>query len=383
MTSPLMNTEQAAFHDSLAKFVEAEIRPHADAWDEAGAVPEALHLKAAELGIFGFGIDADLGGLGFDDMFMRASVGELLGGCGASGICPALGSRNISTGVIEALGTEAQRRLCLPDIVSGRAISALAVTEPSGGSDVANLRTSARRDGAGWVLNGAKTFISGGMNSRWYVVAARTGGPGIGGISAFLVPRDAPGFTRQALDRKTGWWASDTASLFFDDCHLPGDALLGPENRAFGAFMENFNFERVTMIGMCLGMARLCYRESLRYARERETFGKRLVDHQVIAHKLADMSMRIDALAAWLGQICLMSNQGQMPVAEICKAKVFASQALEAVASDAMQILGGAGYLRGSPVERVWREIKVMAIGGGSEEIMRELAVRQMGLTAQ
>lgn len=380
MPHPFATDEQKAFHETVSRFVESEVRPHADAWDEAGAVPEELHQKAAALGIFGFGIDEAYGGLGFDDMVMRASFGELMGGCGASGICPALGSRNISTGLIAALGSEAQKMECLPDIISGKVNSALAMTEPSGGSDLANLKTAAQRDGDGWRLNGAKTFISGGMQAEWLVVSARTGGPGVGGISAFLVHKDSPGFTRQPLDRKMGWWASDTASLFFDDCALSNDALLGPENGAFGAMMENFNYERITMIAMSLGMMRLCFSESLAFARDRETFGQRLIDHQVIAHKLADMSTRIDATAAWLAQICMLSNQAEMPVAEVCKAKVFATKALEFCASEAMQIFGGAGYLRGNPVERVWREVKVMAIGGGSEEVMRDLAIKQMGL---
>ena len=177
-----------------------------------------------------------------------------------------------------------------------------------------------------------------------------------------------------------GWWCSDQATLYFDECRLPADSLMGPEDRGFIAIMNNFNYERLTLIAQALGMAKLCLNESLAYARERQTFGKRLVVHQVIAHKIADMSARIDAVEAYLNQICWLANEGPTPVAEISKAKFLSSKTLEYCASEAMQIFGGAGYLRGNPVERVYREVKVMAIGGGSEEIMKDLAIRQMGI---
>ena len=177
-----------------------------------------------------------------------------------------------------------------------------------------------------------------------------------------------------------GWWCSDQATLFFDECRLPADSLMGPENRGFLAIMNNFNYERLALIAQALGMAKLCLDESVAYANERKTFGKRLVEHQVIAHKIADMSARIDSVEAYLNQICWMANEGPTPVAEISKAKFLSTKMLEYCASEAMQIFGGAGYLRGNPVERVYREVKVMAIGGGSEEIMKDLAVRQMGI---
>jgi acyl-CoA dehydrogenase len=171
-----------------------------------------------------------------------------------------------------------------------------------------------------------------------------------------------------------------TASLFFDDCRVPAENLLGPEGRGFLAVMQNFNFERFFMAAQCLGMMQACLDDATTWARERKTFGKRLVEHQVIRHKLADMSARIDATRALIQQIAWNINEGEIPVAEICKAKFFASKGLEFCASEAMQILGGAGFLRGNRIERIYREVKVMAIGGGSEEILRDLAARQMGL---
>ena len=177
-----------------------------------------------------------------------------------------------------------------------------------------------------------------------------------------------------------GWWCSSQATLHFDDCRVPAESLMGEEDRGFIAIMENFNLERIAAVAVALGMMKVCLDESIAWARERETFGQPLISHQVIRHKIADMSARIDATEALLNQICWLANEGEMPVAEISKAKFFSTKALEFCASEAMQILGGAGYLRGSPVERVYREVKVIAIGGGSEEIMRDLAVRQMGL---
>jgi acyl-CoA dehydrogenase len=380
MKSPFETEERAAFRDTIRRFVETDIRPYVDEWDEAGAVPWALHEKAGALGIFGFGIDARYGGLGFDDCFMRAIVGEELARCGAGGVPAAIGSRNISTGPIAALASEEIRMRVLPDILAGRKGSALAITEPSGGSDVASLTTTAVRDGDSFVLNGSKTFITGGMTAHHVVVGARTGGPGLGGVSLFFLDTDTPGFSRAPLERKMGWWCSDTATLFFEDCRVPAANMLGPENGGFLAIMNNFNLERVALIAQALGMAKLCMEECIAYAKERHTFGKPLIRHQVIRHKIADMSAGIDAIQCYLNQICWMVNEDQMPIGEICKAKFFATTTLESIASSAMQIFGGAGYLRGNLVERAYREVKVISIGGGSEEIMRDLAVRQMGL---
>jgi len=380
MRNPFETEERQAFRDMVRDFVAREILPHADDWDEAGQVPWELHRKAGALGLFGFGIDEQYGGLGFDDAFMRAIYAEEISQCGATGVPADLGARSISVGPIHSLGSDEIKQRVLPPVLRGERNASLAITEPSGGSDVANLRTRAVRRGNDYVLQGAKTFITGGMRSDHFVVAARTGGEGLTGLSLFLVDADTPGFTRQPLARKMGWWCSDTASLFFDDCRVPAGNLLGPEDRGFLAVMQNFNFERFFMAAQCLGMMQACLDDAVAWARERKTFGKRLVEHQVIRHKLVDMSARIDATRALIQQIAWNINEGEIPVAEISKAKVFASRSLEFCAGEAMQILGGAGYLRGNRIERIYREVKVMAIGGGSEEILRDLAARQMGL---
>ncbi|MBT6430831.1 MAG: acyl-CoA dehydrogenase, partial [Rhodospirillaceae bacterium] len=374
------NEERRAYRDTVRRFLEAEVKPHTDDWDEAGEIPWEMHEKIGALGIFGFGIEEQYGGLGFDDCFMRAAGAEEFGRAAAGSAFAAVGGRSISIAPIQLFASEEWKQKILPEVVSGRMGSSLAITEPSGGSDVANLKTNAKRDGNHFVLNGSKTFITGGMKSDYFVVGARTSDNGLKGISLFLVPADTPGFSRTAIERKMGWWASDTATLYFDDCRVPAENMLGEEGRGFMAIMNNFNMERLGMTAQVLGMSKHCLDESVAWAQERQTFGQPLIKHQVIRHKIADMSAKIDALEAYVNQICWQANEGEMPVAEIAKSKFLGTKTLEFCASEAMQILGGAGYLRGNSVERTYREVKVMAIGGGSEEIMRDLAVREMGL---
>ncbi|MBO9450775.1 acyl-CoA dehydrogenase family protein [Tropicibacter sp. R16_0] len=383
LPSPFMTPEREALRRDFARFVDAEIKPNIEKWEADRAVPAELHTAIGDFGVYGFGIEEAYGGLGFDDAFMRHDFNELLFGCGASGVAAAVGGRMISIAPIALFAPEEVKKKLLPEILSGRMMSSLGITEPGGGSDVANLSTKAERKGDKWILNGEKTYITGGMDAEWFVIGARTGGPGLAGISLFLVPHDAPGFSRTPLGGKMGWHCSQQATLHMDDCELPESALLGPENKGFIAIMNNFNFERLSLASGSLGMMKICYESALDWARERKTFGQRLIEHQVIAHKFAEMSAKIDMNEAYIERICWAINQGLMPIAELAKAKVQATKSLEFVASEAMQVFGGASYMTGNPVERVWREIKVMAIGGGSEEIMRDLAVRQMGLAGQ
>jgi acyl-CoA dehydrogenase len=380
MRSIYETEDRAAFRETVKRFVANEIAPHVDEWDEAGEVPWELHQKAGDIGLFGFGIDERYGGLGFDDCFMRVIMGEELAKSGSGGVGAALAGCNIMTGPIQLLASEEIKGRALPEIMSGRSGGALGITEPGGGSDVAAMQTTAVLDGDDWVINGSKTFITGGMRASYFVVGARTGEPGLAGISLFFIEKDTPGFTQTKLDRKMGWWCSDTAALYFDDCRVPASSMIGKENEGFLAIMNNFNLERVGLIASALGSSKLCLEESIRYAQERHTFGKPLIKHQVIRHKIAEMSARIDSVEAYINQISWLINEGEMPVAEICKAKFWATEVFEFAAREALQIFGGAGYLRGTPVERMYREVRVLAIGGGSEEIMRDLAVRQMGL---
>jgi len=313
------------------------------------------------------------------DGFYRIIVSEELSRAGSGGVNASLMSHSIGTPPIAALGPEWMKRKLLPEILSGEKISALAITEPSGGSDVANLRTTARREGDHYLVNGQKMFITSGVRADYFTVAVRTGGAGMGGVSLLLIERDRPGFSRTKL-RKMGWWASDTAQLFFDNVKVPVENLIGEENRGFIGIMLNFNQERIGLAAGAYGFAKVCLEEAIAYARERHTFGRPLIQNQVIRHKIVDMAMRVNSVKATLESLAWRVDQGERPVAEICMLKNLATTSLEWVANEAMQILGGAGYLRGSKVERIYRETKVMSIGGGSIEIMKDLAARQMGL---
>ena len=329
MMNPYDTPERIAFRRTLRDFVAKELTPYADVWDEAGEIPWSLHQKVGALGVWGFAIDEKYGGLGMDDCFMRAAFMEEFSKSGAGGINAALSARTISVEPIQRLANESIRIRSLPEIVSGRKGSSLAITEPGGGSDVANLQTTATRDGDFYRLNGSKTFITGGMTSDFFVVGARSGGAGLGGISLFFVDAQTPGFTRTAMDRKMGWWCSDQATLYFDDARVPASHLMGAENTGFLAIMENFNLERVALVAGSLGMMKVCLEDSIAWAKERTTFGQPLIQHQVIRHKIADMSAKIDATEALLNQICAIINSGHIPVAEICKAKFFATKSLE------------------------------------------------------
>tara|TARA_B100001142_G_scaffold307282_1_gene337765 strand:- start:1241 stop:2383 length:1143 start_codon:yes stop_codon:yes gene_type:complete len=380
MRNPFDTEERKTFREMVSKFLEAEIWPYVDEWDEAGEYPHEINEKVCELGVFGFGIDEKYGGLGFDDQFMRKDVSVEMGRTSAGGLFASVGSRNIMLGPLTELANEEIKLKALPDLMSGKKGGSLGITEPGGGSDVARMKTTARKDGNEWVLNGSKTFITGGMQASYFVIGARTGKEGLGGISLFFVEADTPGFTRSSIDKKMGWWSSDTATLYFDNCRIPADNLMGEENKGFLAIMNNFNYERYMMGAQMLGMAKRCFEECVQYSQERQTFGKNLIEHQVIRHKLADMSAKIDAMDAYLNQVAQLMNDGEMPVAEISKIKFYCSECIESIASEAMQIFGGAGYLRGNAVERIYREVKVMAIGGGSKEIMKDLTVKQLGL---
>ncbi|HEY8379278.1 MAG TPA: acyl-CoA dehydrogenase family protein [Nannocystis sp.] len=375
----LDDADREALRGTLRAFVEREVMPHIDAWEEAGAFPRDLYLRAGELGILGLGFPEELGGSPGDSLSVIA-VCEEFARAGAGGLIAGLFSHGIGLPPIINLGTDAQKRRFIPDVLAGRKIAALAVTEPSGGSDVANLRTVARRDGDHYVISGSKTFITSGMRADLVTVAVRTGPPGLGGISLLVVEAGTPGFSRTPLDKKMGWWCSDTATLYFDECRVPVDNLLGEENQGFYGIMQNFNRERLMLAAMAVAFAQVCYDDAVAYARQRETFGKPLITRQVIRHKLVDMATRIHPVRAWLYDLARRIDAGEWPIAEICMLKNAATACVEFCAKEGVQIFGGAGYLRGARVERIYRETKVLAIGGGAEEIMKDLAARQLGL---
>jgi acyl-CoA dehydrogenase len=376
-SSPYYTPEHEAFRDTVRRFVAREIEPYATQWDEAGEFPRELYKKAAAVGGLQLGFPEAYGGTPCD-RFYRLIWAQELARAGAGGISASLNSHTIGAPPIARFGSEAMQRRVLPPILAGEKISALAITEPGAGSDVAGIKTTARRNGDHYIVRGEKTFITSGMRADFYTVAVRTRGPGMGGLSLLLIERDTEGFTRTPL-KKMGWWASDTATLYFDDCRVPAESLIGPENGGFKVIMANFNDERLGLAYGANGFARVAFEEALAYARLRETFGKRLIDHQVIRHKLVDMAQRVAATQAMTELIAWRVDRGDYVVPELAMLKNQATQTLAFCASEAVQILGGAGFMRGTKVERIYREVKVNAIGGGAEEIMKDLAARQMG----
>jgi acyl-CoA dehydrogenase len=282
MKSPFYTAEHEAFRELVRRFVEKEIEPYAHEWDEAGEFPKALYEKAAAIGLLGLGFPEQYGGIPADQ-FMKIAASQELARAGAGGISASLMSHTIgSPPIARAASAEVKARV-LPQVLSGKKISALAITEPSGGSDVANLRTKARRDGDHYTVNGEKTFITSGMRANYLTVAVRTGGEGAGGVSLLLIEGDTPGLSRTKL-KKMGWWASDTATLHFDDCRVPAENLIGEEGHGFRIIMQNFNSERMGMAASCTAYAGVCVEEAMAYAKERKTFGKPIAQHQVIRH---------------------------------------------------------------------------------------------------
>jgi acyl-CoA dehydrogenase len=376
--SPFYRDEHDQWRATLRRWVATEIEPYLDEWERVRAFPRDLYAKAAQIGLLQLGYPEEYGGID-SDPFMNVVSGEELGRAGSGGLSAGLLSHTIAAPPLVAVGSAELKARTLPAILRGEKIAALAITEPSGGSDVARLKTTARREGDHYIVNGSKIFITSGMRADFYTVAVRTGGPGLGGISLLLLERDMPGFTRTAVE-KMGWHCSDTATLYFDDVRVPIANLIGEENAGFSAIMRNFNSERMGLATSAIATAQAAFDDALAYARDRETFGKRLADHQVIRHKLVEMARAINAARAYRDILAWRLGQGESPVAEICMLKVQATTTLELCAREAAQILGGASYLLGTKIERIYREVRVLAIGGGSEEIMRDLAARQMGI---
>jgi acyl-CoA dehydrogenase len=376
-----------ALTDTVKRFTLERIAPQVAQWDEAGEFPRELYREAAALGLLGLGYPEALGGTPASFALRNAVSTTMARYGGSGGIMAGLFSLNIGLPPVLRHGSREVQEEVIPPVLRGEKIAALAITEPGGGSDVAALRATARRDGGDWVIDGEKVFITSGMRADWITMAVRTGEPGskgAGGISMIVVPGDAPGLSRTSLD-KMGWWCSDTAHLRMDKVRVPARFLLGEEGGGFKMIMSNFNGERLGMSAMALGFAWACYDEALDWARQRKAFGGALVEKQVIRHKLVDMQMRIASTGAWLDAVTALADAGKLEsdphcVAQVCMLKNHATQAMQFCADQAVQILGGMGFMRGTKSERIYREVKVMMIGGGAEEIMKDLAARQLGL---
>lgn len=366
--------------DSVRRFVEREILPHIADWEEAEEFPRELYRKAGEAGILGIGYPEALGGSHEGDLFAKLAASEELMRSGSGGLVAGLGSLDIGLPPLLKWGRPELREHIVPQVLAGEKIMALAVTEPSGGSDVANLKTRAVRDGDFYRVTGSKTFITSGVRADYYTVAVRTGGEGYGGVSLLLVEKGTPGFSVGRKLKKMGWWASDTAELFFDDCKVPVENLIGAENMGFACIMANFQSERLALATMANMTAQLALEEALKWGAEREAFGKPIGKFQVLKHRLAEMATQVEVSREFTYRQAAKMAAGKSVIKEISMAKNFATDVADRVVYDAVQLLGGMGYMRESLVERLYRDNRILSIGGGTREIMNEIIAKQMGL---
>jgi acyl-CoA dehydrogenase len=385
MTNPTyqqyFSPEHEMMRQAARKFVAKEMTPFIDEWEEAGTFPRALYGKTADLGILGVGYPEEWGGTP-GDIFLQIAVWEELMRPGSGGLSASLGSLHIAIPPIVLLGTDEQKERFVKPVLRGEKIAALAITEPGGGSDVASVSTTAVRaaDSIGdhYIVNGSKTFITSGYRADVVTTAVRTGDTGASGISLLVIEAHTPGFSRSQPLKKMGWWCSDTAQLFFDDCRVPAANLIGAENQGFYAIMHNFQRERLQMSIVANMTAQLALEESLRYVQERQAFGQSLWDFQVTRHKLVEMATQVEVSREFVYRVAAKMNAGLDQVKEISMAKNFACQVSNFVTYEAVQLFGGYGYMREYLVERLYRDNRILSIGGGTTEIMKEIIAKRL-----
>ena len=362
------------------KIVAEHIAPYINEWEEAGTFPRELYKTLGDAGISGIGYPEALGGFAEHDVFMKIAASEELMRSGSGGLVASLGSMDIGLPPIVKWGSDEMKQCVVPAVLRGEKIAALAITEPSGGSDVAGLKTRAVDCGDHYKVTGSKTFITSGIRADYYTVAVRTGSEGFGGISLLLMEKGMPGFTTGQPLKKMGWWASDTAELFFDEVKVPKANLIGGENAGFFVIMTNFQMERLNLAVMANMTSQLALEECLRHVQERTAFGKPLSKMQVIRHKLADMATQVEASREFTYRIAARIQAGIPSVKEVSMAKNFSTRTSDYVTYEATQIFGGMGFMRETLVERLYRDNRILAIGGGTHEIMNEVIAKQLGL---
>jgi len=371
--------EHRALREQVRRFAAAAIAPHAHAWEEANEFPRELYQQSATAGFLGTGYPEEVGGDGGDLSHVLVAAEEMVVAGKSVGTCVGLGSHGIALPPIIKFGTDAQKERYVRPTLTGEKVSALGITEPGGGSDVAAVQTKAIRDGDHYIVNGAKTFITSGTRADFITTAVRTGGEGHGGISMLIIDTDTPGFSVASKLKKTGWWASDTAELAFEDCRVPAENIIGQEGAGFLMIMTNFVTERLMLAGQCVAIAELAYRESVEYAKQRHAFGKSLSGFQVVRHKLADMATQIAAARALTGECVTRFLQGEQAPSLAAMAKNTATDMCSNVCDQAVQIHGSYGYMREYVVERLYRDARLYPIGGGTREIMNEIISKVEG----
>ena len=379
---PPFEPEHEELRATIRRWVESEILPHQAEWEEQREFPRELFTRAAELGFLGLKYPERLGGQGGDNLHDAVWAEEIAAAGMSGGVGAGIGAHTgIATPPVWSFGTDEQHERFLRPAIAGEKIAALGITEPGAGSDVASIRSRAERVDGGWVVNGSKTFITNGVRADFLVCAVRTKPEGgHGGISFLILERDMPGYEVSRKLEKLGWHASDTGELAFSDVFVPEENLLGEEHGGFKLIMANFQWERELMALGAVGSMDWCVRRSIAYAGEREAFGRPIGGFQAIRHKIAAMATKLEVGRALTYHALRLLTSGQDALAEVTKAKLFTQRAAVEVADDAVQIHGGYGYMREYEVERVLRDARLGPIGGGTDEIMKEILGRGLGL---
>ncbi|MFC8932865.1 acyl-CoA dehydrogenase family protein [Rhodococcus sp. NPDC057135] len=372
--------ERLALRETVRGFVNQEILPHLTQWERDGEIPRELHRKAGALGLLGASAPESAGGEGGDAVDSIVICEEMHQAGASGGLFASLFTCGIAVPHLIAAGDEAQIEKWVKPTLRGEKIGSLAITEPGGGSDVGHLTTTAKRDGDHYVVNGAKTFITSGVRADFVVTAVRTGGSGAGGVSLLVIEKGTPGFTVSRKLEKMGWRASDTAELSFVDARVPVENLVGAENSGFAQIAQAFVSERVALAAQAYASAERCLELTLEWCRARETFGRPLISRQAVQNTVTEMARKIDVAKVYTHSVIerYMAGDGDL-IAEVCFAKNTAVETGEWVANQAVQLFGGLGYMQESEVERQYRDMRILGIGGGTTEILTGLAAKRLG----
>ncbi|EOM75561.1 acyl-CoA dehydrogenase [Rhodococcus rhodnii] len=375
--------ERTALRKTVRAFVERDVLPHQDEWERFGELPRSLHLRAAELGLLGAGVSEEVGGSGGDLIDAMIVNEEIHRTGGSGGLFASLFTHGIALPHMIAAGDPDQIDRWVRPTLAGERIGSLAITEPGGGSDVGHLRTRADRDGDEYVVNGAKTYITSGCRADFVVTAVRTGGPGASGVSLLVIEKDTPGFEVSRKLEKMGWLASDTAELSFTDVRVPVANLVGAENSGFAQIAQAFVSERIGLAVQAYASAQRSLDLTLDWVRSRETFGRPLISRQSVQVTVTEMARRIDVARVYARSVVerYLAGDGDL-VAEVCFAKNTAVEAGEWVVNQGVQLFGGLGYMRESEIERQYRDMRILGIGGGTTEILTTLAAKRLGFAS-
>jgi acyl-CoA dehydrogenase len=375
-----LGVEHELLRESVRAFADREVVPCLEDWEQAGEVPRELHRKAAQAGLLAVGFPEEVGGAGGDFLHTLVVTEELIQSGASSGLCAALFTHGIALPHILAAGDPAQIDRFVRPTLAGETIGALAVTEPGAGSDVAALRTTARRDDDAYVVNGSKTYITSGVRADFVTTAVRTGGPGHGGISLLVLEKGTPGFLVARQLDKMGWLCSDTAELAFTDARVPVENLVGDEGTGFAQLMRHFASERLGMAVQAYATAQRSLDLTVEWTKAREAFGQPLARNQVVRHRLAEMATRTSVAREYVRAVARRYVAGEDVTREAAMAKNAAVAACEWVAHQAVQLHGGLGYMRGVEVERHYRDARILGIGGGATDVLNELIAARLGL---